>query len=226
MRRYVFPLILGLGGMAILISLGLWQVRRMDWKRDLLAMIDARIAAPPIDLSILPAPDPVTDRYRAVSVSGTTTGEDLLFLTGKKGVGAGYEVIAAFETAQGRRVMVDLGFIPESLRDTPRPGAAMHITGNLVWPDEQDSYTPAPDKGLRLWFARDVASMSLFLQTEPVLVVARTAQGSGAAIVPVPVNTSGIPNNHRQYASTWFTLSAVWMGMTGYLLWRTSRRTL
>lgn len=224
MRRYVFPALLGLIGCAILLSLGLWQMRRLAWKEELLARIEAQIGAAPQDLAALGALDPVRDRYRPVRVAGRT-GEELLVLSGKKGLGAGYEVIAAFALPDGRRILLDRGFIAEEDHETPRPPVTLTVTGNLSWPDEADSYTPAPDAANRLWFARDVASMSEFLKTEPILVVARTAEGQEASIVPVPVDTAGIPNDHLNYAITWFSLAAVWAGMTVYLLWRIRQRT-
>jgi surfeit locus 1 family protein len=50
--------------------------------------------------------------------------------------------------------------------------------------------------------------------------------GDAQGIAPVPVSVEGIPNNHRQYAITWFSLAAVWAGMTLYLLWRIRRKTV
>ena len=44
MKRLIAPLILGVGGIAILISLGTWQLRRLEWKEGILAEIEARIA--------------------------------------------------------------------------------------------------------------------------------------------------------------------------------------
>jgi surfeit locus 1 family protein len=49
---------------------------------------------------------------------------------------------------------------------------------------------------------------------------------TGGAIEPMPVDTSGIPNDHMNYAITWFSLAAVWLGMTAYLLWRIRQRTV
>ena len=56
------------------------------------------------------------------------------------------------------------------------------------------------------------------------LVVAREVTPS-EGLQPLGVTTSGIPNDHLQYAGTWFSLAAVWLGMTGYLLWRIRQRT-
>jgi len=225
MRRYLFPLILGLGGIAILLSLGFWQVSRLHWKETLLAAINAKLSDAPVDLGTLPAPDPVTDRYQAVTATGMTAGQGLMVLSGRKGSGAGYEVIDALTTASGRRVLIDLGFVPEADRTRPRPPRSLTVTGNLDWPKEADSYTPAPDLAANVWFARDVSAMAEKLQTEPVLVVLRTSDPADASILPTPVDTSGIPNDHLGYAITWFSLAAVWAGMTAYLLWRIRQRT-
>lgn len=224
MRRYLSALVLGLGGIAILIALGVWQVRRLAWKEAILARIEATIAAAPVPLPA--APDPETDRYRPVRLSGRTTGDELLVLSGQKQAGPGYEVIAAFETADGRRILLDRGFLPEAARGAARPPVPLAATGNLLWPQDADSYTPPPDAATGLWFARDVTAMAATLGTEPVMVVLREPGGDGQGIVPVPVDTSGIPNDHLQYAITWFSLAAVWAGMTAYLLWRIRRGTV
>ncbi|WP_343079774.1 SURF1 family protein [Ostreiculturibacter nitratireducens] len=226
MRRILFPLILGLGGIAVLIGLGVWQLQRMEWKAGVLAGINARLSAEPIALADLEAPDPEAMDYQAVDLSGRSTGEEILVLSGKKGVGAGYRVISAFETAEGRRVMLDRGFVPEDARRAERPPVALDVKGNLLWPDDADSFTPPPDMGQRMWFARDVATMSETLDTEPVLVVLREAEGDLQGVEPVPVDTSGIPNDHFGYAMTWFSLALVWAGMTAFLLWRIRARTI
>jgi surfeit locus 1 family protein len=66
--------------------------------------------------------------------------------------------------------------------------------------------------------------MAAKLQTEPTLIVASTPTGDG--IAPMPVDTSGIPNNHWGYAIQWFLLAATWAGMTVFLLWRIRGRTV
>ena len=225
MRRYLFPLLLGLGGIAILLSLGIWQVRRLQWKETLLATINGRLSAAPVDLATLATPDPVKDRYQAVITTGTTAGQGLMVLSGRKDGGAGYEVIDALTTTTGRRVLIDMGFVPDADRARLRPARTLTVTGNLDWPAEVDSYTPAPDLTANVWFARDVSVMAEKLQTEPVLVVLRTSEPDDPSILPTPVDTSGIPNDHLGYAITWFSLAAAWAGMTAYLLWRIRQRT-
>jgi surfeit locus 1 family protein len=221
-RRYIFPFLLGLIGAGILVGLGLWQLQRLQWKEAMLADISARIAAAPVPL---PAhPDPARDEYLAVTAQGKVQAEELHVLTSTSDAGPGSRVISPFVTADGRRVMVDRGFIPEAAADLPRAGFASTLNGNLQWPNETDSFTPAPDLKGNVWFARDVAKMAAALKTEPVLVIVKTATGESAAITPIPVDTSGIRNDHLNYAITWFSLAFCWLGMTGLLLWRIRRK--
>lgn len=221
MRRVIFPILLGLLGCGVLTGLGIWQVQRMHWKAGVLAVMEAQIAAPPV--ALMAAPDRTADRYRAVTVSGRFTGEFLEVLQGVVGTSPGVRIVEAFETDAGRRILIDRGFLPEAARSTPRPAHAATVTGNLVWPDDADSYTPPPDAKTGLWFARDADAMAAALQTEPVFVVAREQTGDG--IAAQPVDTSAIPNNHWGYAITWFLLAITWAVMTAALLWRIRRRT-
>jgi surfeit locus 1 family protein len=217
------PLLFGIIGCAILVALGVWQVQRLQWKNAVLADITARISAAPVPLPA--APDPESDRFLPVRVTGTTTGDEVNVLVSTKSDGAGYRVISAFVTDQGRRILVDEGFIRTTEKDIPRPPTPMTVTGNLHWPAETDSFTPNADTTSNIWFARDVPLMATALDTDPILVVARTVTGTDARATPLPVDTVGIPNDHLKYAVTWFGLALVWAGMTAFLLWRIHRPT-
>lgn len=221
-RRMIFPILMGLAGCAILIALGVWQLGRLEWKAGVLAEITARIGAEPVALPT--APTESADEYRPVTVTGRLTGEFIEMLAGQKGTGPGVRIIEAFQTADNRRILIDRGFLPEEARATPRPAREATVVGNLLWPQDADSYTPPPDEKTGLWFARDLPAMAAKLNTEPTLLVASRQTGDG--ITPVPVDTSSIPNDHLGYAIQWFLLATVWGVMTLYLLWRIRQRTV
>lgn len=219
-RRMIIPLLFGVLGVAILVSLGIWQVQRLQWKQAVLAEIDARIGAAAVDLPSRPDPD--ADKFLPVKSEGQLTGEQLDVLVSRKQIGAGYRVIAVLELMDGRRVLLDRGFLVEAARGLPREVTALTVEGNLLWPDEVDGFTPAPDASRGIWFARDLPAMAAALNAEPLLIVARTETGDG--IEPMPVDSSTIPNDHLNYAITWFLLALVWVGMTVLLLWRMRRK--
>jgi surfeit locus 1 family protein len=219
-RRMIWPLIFGLGGVAILVSLGVWQVQRLAWKEGVLAEIEARIAAAP---EALPeAPDPEADRYMPVAVEGVLGPDHVRVLVSQRGQGAQYRIISPFETGE-RRIMVDRGVMPTE-GAPPLHAGSVTVTGNLHWPREVDGFTPDPELARNIWYARDVAALAARFEAEPVLIIARDLSVSDAPVTPLPVDTSGIPNDHLNYAITWFSLAALWMGMTLYLLWRIRRK--
>jgi surfeit locus 1 family protein len=217
-RRMIFPLLLGIAGTAVLIALGVWQLQRLAWKEGIIAEIEGRIGAAPV---AIPAdPEPERDRYLPVTARGDFTGNDLHVLVSTRDQGQGHRVISAFVLEDGRRVMVDEGYVRGGGELHPGPAVGVTVTGNLHWPDEVDSWTPAPDLSDGLYFARDVPAMAAALDTEPVLIVARSIDGTAPRATALPVTAEGIPNDHLGYAIQWFGLAAVWAGMTGFLLWR------
>ena len=222
LRNTIFALVLGLAGAAVLIGLGVWQMQRLVWKEGIIAGAEAMIADAPIPLQA--TPDPATDRYRAVSVTGAFTGDEAHVLTSSREAGPGFLVIAAYVTDDGRRILVDRGYVPETEKTTPRPGRAVAVTGNLNWPDDVTGSTPPYDATRAIWYGRDLPAIAALLGTEPVLVIARTDTGDG--ITPQPVTVAGFRNSHWEYAVTWFSLAAVWLGMTVFLLWRIRFRTV
>ncbi|GLK64022.1 SURF1 family protein [Paracoccus kondratievae] len=221
MRRYLFPLIIGVIGCAILISLGVWQLHRLEWKQGLLSEIEARIGGAPVPLP--EAIDP-SMKYLPVLVSGETTGEEIDVLSGTRELGGGYQVISGFVTDDGRRILLDRGFVDQDHRRDPRPPVRLEVAGNLHWPEEKGSATPEPNLDENIWFARDVPAMAVKLGTEPVLVVASETRGDDQGVQPIPVAVAGIPNNHLSYAMQWFMIAAVWAGMTVALIWRIRQR--
>lgn len=217
MRRFLFLLIFGLAGTGILVALGTWQSQRLAWKQSVLSEIENRIAEKPVSLPV--NPDPEGDKYLPVQVTGTLLPNELHVLVSIKRVGPGYRVVAPFLTSEGRRILLDRGFVSTSNKDGARVLGTMDVIGNLHWPQETDSYTPAPDMVANTWFARDVPAMAAALNTDPVLLIAKSQ--TDPAVTPLPVDTVGIPNDHLQYAITWFSLALIWAAMTAYFLWRT-----
>ncbi|NKB26549.1 MAG: SURF1 family protein [Rhodobacteraceae bacterium] len=221
MTRLTLIIIGAIAGFVLLAALGIWQMQRLDWKQNVLGELEAAMTADPVALPAMPQAE--AHRYLPVAAEGVFTGDELHVLASVKGEGAVYRVIAPFQTTDGRLVMVDRGTIPTDQKDTVREPSAARVIGNLHWPDEVDEFTPDPQREENIWFARDVPLMAAVLGTEPVLLVAREIGGLEATTTPHPIDTSGIPNDHLQYAITWFALALIWAGMTVTLVHRISR---
>jgi surfeit locus 1 family protein len=220
-------------GTAILLSLMTWQIRRLTWKEDLIATLEARLEAEPVPL---PARfEPAVDEFRRVTVTGRFTGEtgahgfaDAAYLTTLRPHGPGYRVIQPFETETGRRVLVDRGYVPLAAKNegaaarlpTPYPEGPLALTAALRWPQAADFFADAEaGRNDNVWLTRDVAVLAPLWDAEPLLLVAETA--TGATRFPLPLKPGvNLPNDHLEYAVTWGGMALVWSVMGGLLVWR------
>lgn len=237
-RRILALLVFSLGGAAILIALGIWQMQRLDWKEGLIAEVEGRLAADPVALP--EAPDPGRDAYLRVAVEGWPAGDEIHVLTTVRPWGPGFRVVAPYALAGSeRRVLVDLGYVPEAMKDpgerpigpASRDQRPVRIVGALFWPDETDFFTPEPDLDRNIWFARDGAAMAGFYEgtagpaVETFLIVADAHRLRNGTDWPRAQRLGvGLRNDHLEYALTWFSLAAVWIVMGGLVLRREIQR--
>ena len=112
----IAPILIGVAGVAVLVSLGVWQMQRLAWKEGVLADIAARIIADPVDVPA--TPDPEVDRYLPVIAQGVITDAAIRVLVSTREDGAGYRIISPFEMGD-RTLLIDRGFIPAEAKLCP-----------------------------------------------------------------------------------------------------------
>lgn len=218
LRAPLGPIVIGLGGAAVLAGLGKWQLDRLEWKNGLIAEAERRLDAAP---EPLPAdPQPERDDYKPVFVEGVFDhAEERYVLTSLPPYGPGFKVVTPLEIPAGR-ILVDRGFVPQAERapedrsETPPPGT-VRIEGVLRWPDDTTWATPDPDPEIREWYARDVISLADATGAKPILVVQKPQSVKTWPRGTEPRVT--FRNQHLSYAITWFALAAVWIVMA--LVW-------
>ena len=213
---------LAFAALAVLIGLGVWQVKRLHWKEELIAAIDARTKGEPISLdqAVALAKEGRDASYYRVRVEGRfdNTKERYLFSQSISDGTPGWHVITPFTTTQGELVLVDRGFVPDQLKD-PSTRASGEIegtttvTGIVRIPETQSPFTPNNEPEVNRWFWRDLNGMvtSMFptatLDVPPFFIEAEKSKVPGAWPEGGQTRLS-LPNNHLQYATTWFGLAA------------------
>jgi surfeit locus 1 family protein len=198
----------------LLIGLGVWQLERLQWKLALIAQIHYNMAASPISLDAAIA---LGDRaqYRPVVLSGhfDNAREVYTFTTGPDGAPV-YHVLTPLTLSGGRTMMIDRGYIPTSLRDpAARPGSepqgVMRVVGIWRNPDRPGPFTPAPNLKERVWFTRDIAGIAEaeHLKLAAPALLEATASPKDRNWPRGGQTRVDIPNDHLQYALTWFLLA-------------------
>jgi surfeit locus 1 family protein len=220
-RGVAAAVVFGVVGTAVLIGLGAWQLKRLAWKEQQIAKLEQRLSQTPVTLP--EQPDAQRDKFLRVALTGSIDGRELHVLTSQMPWGAGFRVIVPVTDASGRTVLVDLGYVPEAAKDpASRPATTVDAVGALYWPNETDGFTPQPDRAANIWFARDLDAMAGALGTEPLLII---VERHGIGDWPKPLRLGvNLPNDHLQYAITWFTLALIWAVMSTMLVLRENKR--
>lgn len=216
---------------ALLVALGVWQLERLQWKLGLIEQIRRNMAAPAISLDQALHLGIARAQYRRVAASGTfdAAQENYLYTTGPEGRPV-YHVLSPLRLAGGAALMVDRGYIPISLRNpAARPGTEpnghVEFVGIFRSPDKPGLFTPPPDLRNRVWFARDVEAMASYDHLRLVAPVVLEAVATAGQTWPRGGQTRiDLPNDHLQYALTWFLLAAALVAV--YLAWHWSHGRL
>jgi surfeit locus 1 family protein len=215
--------------LTLLISLGVWQARRLAWKEGLIAAAEAAADAPPVDLGALgDLPDP---EFRRVVTGCDLRNRPYVELQTIHDGEPGVRLIS-----QCRGWLVDMGFVSEGV--SARPSAsnappadvdpAPQWTAQVRAADAPGPFAPPPSGGR--FFARDGVAMGRALGlTEPPppwVLYAETSplpEWEALQVAPPPVAFS---NNHLGYALTWFGLAIALIGFYVALLRRRLRKSV
>lgn len=226
--------ILGAAAFAILLALGTWQVERLQWKEALLASIETRRTAAPLSLGEIEALYRATGDvdYMPVTVRGTFRHDgERHFLATWKGQ-SGFFVYTPLSLADGRFVLVNRGFVPYGLKDAlKRPQGQVEgevgVTGLARNPLSHKPSSLVPDndpaKNIFYWKDRDAMVASAGLPADaaiaPVFVDADATPNPGGWPAG-GVTLIDMPNNHLQYAVTWYGLAVALVGVLAAWFWR------
>jgi surfeit locus 1 family protein len=227
-RSLVILAALSVVAFAILVGLGIWQLERLAWKEALIARVEAGLAAHP---AAAPGPDawPALDlrdvEYAPVEVAGVFDHRHEIHVVhtlvepkGPKG-GIGYQVFTPFRTDEGWWVYVNRGFVPEANEDPATRSAGQiegetRVVGLLRAPSGRSWFTPGDDVQGNAWFSRDPALFATASglpadAVAPYIIDARFDPDLPGGLPQGGETIVSFPNNHLQYAVTWFGLAAV-----------------
>ena len=213
---------------ALLIGLGTWQVQRLGEKRALLALMAQRLDQPPVKLPTkIDQGDAAQWRYRPVRATGRFLHdrERYVYAIGPDQARPGYHVYTPLDRGEGPLLLVNRGWVPASLRDpalraTGQVEGLVTVAGLARLDRQPNAFTPPDEPTRHVYYAPrvDVLAAGLDKPVLPVMLEANRTPNPGGW-PQGGVTRVDIPNNHLQYAFTWYGLAAV-MAVIVLLMWR------
>lgn len=218
----------------LLLGLGRWQIERLHWKQGLLARIAALQHAPPQPIVAIlgrAAAGADIDYTRVAADCPQVERSAYLRLYSLHDGAAGYRIITACVLAAGPygSVLVDRGFVAQDAAGeaSPPPGQviAQPLVGILRGGDLKTFVTPDNQPAQRLFYSRDIPAMARVLGAvgpAPIFLMLESPAPKSGLPVPTPA-PADIPNNHLEYAVTWFGLAGALACVYLASLWRRLR---
>ncbi len=215
-RPQLWPTVFALPIVLLCLALGAGQVQRRHWKEGLIAAREAAVSAPAI---AAPQDDAVAGgmAFRHVTATGVLLNDKEIFLgaTSPGGVN-GYHILTPLREPGGRIVFVNRGFVPAELRDRAKrmagePADRVRIVGLLRLPPagRPNWFLPDNRPDLNYWFWVDLPAMAAADHLDHVasFYIDADATPNGGGWPRGGVTRLDLPNNHLQYAVTWFSLA-------------------
>ena len=231
-----------LAALGVLVSLGTWQMQRLAWKRALIEMTEARVAAEPVTFTSVyrdVVSDPDRDfSYTPVEVRGRFRHDLEAHLFGSLDGAPGFYIFTPLRlaTTQGDDdtafVYVNRGFVPQAAKSQEARMAGIIdglvvVRGLLRMPSSgtglAKALRPANDPDTNIWHERSPAVFAAAAQINalPVYIDSFGEENPG----PLPKGGTtrlDFSNRHLQYALTWYGLALTLIGV--FVAFSVSRR--
>lgn len=231
-RPLLWPTLMTLPAVLGALALGTWQVQRLQWKNELIAERQARRGAPP--LAALPENfDPERHEFRKVRVTGRFVHEKEIHLAALTPRGNhAFHIVTPLRLEGGGILLVNRGWVPRD-RKEPQSRSVGQVEGAvsiegylrvppaLTWAQRISGIKNDPAKNV--WLYPNLAEMARFAglgEIKPYVLEAGPGEAPGG--FPVGgVTRFELPNDHLQYAITWYSMALI--GLVIYLLYHRRR---
>ena len=185
-----------------LLSLGFWQIYRLNWKLELIEQIENSLKNDPVELSNIEKKN-----YLRIKTSGDIDFDKQIYLYNLNDVGKpGFEVVSPIKIGDENYLM-NRGWIPFEKKGLPEINLVdqNQIVGTLMLQAKSSSFKPENDIKKNYWFTlnrEDILKFTGRNFSDYVIYL------NGEYKIPKPrVITAKISNNHKKYAITWFSMA-------------------
>lgn len=219
----------------VFVSLGMWQLRRLDERRLENTVGESRFEAEPVDAALLVSAagsDLDSLRHYRALATGTFAPESEVLIRSQVYLGvAGFHVVTPLVADDGSAVLVNRGWVPLDMDRVPvtaatPPAGVVTVEGWLVPTKERGALGPADPEDGRLVAMNRVDIDRIQEQVPfPLLPMYLVAMGERGGELPVPVETPTFEDDgpHLAYAIQWFSFLVIGIVGYGFLMRRSLR---
>ena len=208
-----------------MLTLGYWQLHRLQWKNDLINTIELNFNSRTIDFPILNDADNKYE-YMQTHIEGKfMVKQSMFFFRSNLRGESGYEIVVPFKTTLSKDVYVIIGWIPFDKKDEIdlrfiNDEALTKIEGSLIYSKKRKPLIPDNDISSNVWYLMNTEEMDIVNNLNTSNYLLKITDKNYFPQILIEFEPTNITNNHLQYAGTWFLLALVNTIMYIYFIYR------
>ena len=214
----LFPLFAFIVALSILLGLSGWQIKRLNWKTDLISQRISSFESDPI--SFVNMNQPEKNEFRKVFVDGQLLNEFEMYMPAlsKRG-NNGFHILVPLKTTSGKFIIYDTGWVPLKIKEKEK--RLLNISKNsqtfeavIRTSGRKGYFQPDNDTETNTWFFVEPELMSEYLKLNFENEYYLEAVKNGPNGFPLGNQTRiYLRNNHLQYALTWLMIACGLVGV-------------
>ena len=186
----------------VFLSLGTWQIVRLNWKLELINSIEKSLKSDPVEFN---GNNPIN--FKKIKFEGILDNSKIIYLYSLNENGEpGFDIVNPV-SINNKSYLINRGWIPFEKKDTPEINIfdQNNIIGTLRIQGRKNIFKPDNDVSKNYWFSLDREDIFTFTGKNFSKYIIYL---DGNYQFPRPKKiTANISNNHKKYAMTWFSLA-------------------
>jgi len=189
----------------LFISLGTWQIVRLDWKKNLIREIEEGLNAKPILYSY----GTIKDYQRVILEGNFEYSKQIYLYSLNEKSEPGFDVLTPFILKDGNNILINRGWIKKDLKnkDSINNFKDTQVMGVVREKFRKNIFKPKNELNNNVWFTINFDEIEKYTGKKFNKFVVFLDKKE-TELVPSPRNiTSDLPNNHLKYALTWYAIA-------------------
>ncbi len=186
----------------IFLSLGVWQLYRLEWKLKLISDINNSITSEPIEFD-----KNNISNFQKISFKGKINNEKIIYLYSLNEDGEpGFDILNPIEI-ESINFLVNRGWVKKDQKNNPFLLNEENFEGILRNISKYSYFKPENDLANNYWFKLEMSDLTKYTGLNFSNYIIYLTDSNNQKI-PKPKNISAnLSNNHLKYALTWFSLA-------------------
>ena len=189
------------------ISLGIWQLNRLEWKQSIINTFEETSSKSPVDLQFAQKTE-----FLKIKIDAKINRQYKIFFPAKTLNGkSGFRLASILQTIENENILIDEGWYDQDKHQYFLKNDKIfnkEIIGYIRFPRVAKLFTPKNNFTTNEWYTYNLKEIEKFLgiKINQKYFIKNMSSLNEPFLVPSEL-TPTFRNNHLQYAITWFVMS-------------------